>query len=274
MAINFPSSPVLNQQYAYNGRTWRWNGYAWVLDVNYTINLAYDQANTAYNVANLAFNKANTSMDYAYVNTSVAGANAWVNTVFGYSNTYTQTVGATSNGWTNTSVAGANAWTNTVFGYSNSYTQTVGAASNGWVNTSVAGANAWSNTKVSSVTGTAGQIYSSGGTTPTLNLITTAVTAATYGGATQVPYFTVDSYGRLTLAGNVAISAGAGGGYYDGNRGPQNASNYGDIFRIHSNTLSTNVTIYSGNNALCAGPVTISTGQTLTIQTGSRVSIV
>jgi hypothetical protein len=29
MAISFPSSPSLNQQYTYNGRTWSWNGTAW-----------------------------------------------------------------------------------------------------------------------------------------------------------------------------------------------------------------------------------------------------
>ena len=29
MAISFPSSPALNQQYSYNGRTWKWNGVAW-----------------------------------------------------------------------------------------------------------------------------------------------------------------------------------------------------------------------------------------------------
>jgi hypothetical protein len=105
--------------------------------------------------------------------------------------------------WVNNAYSQANAAPD----IANSYTITVGAASNGWANTVAAGANAWSNTKVSSVTGTSGQIYSSGGTTPTLNLITTAVTAATYGGASQIPVFTVDSYGRLTYAANVSVQA-------------------------------------------------------------------
>jgi hypothetical protein len=47
MAIDFPTSPSVNQQYLYNGRTWKWNGYAWILDVNYTANAAFDKANTA-----------------------------------------------------------------------------------------------------------------------------------------------------------------------------------------------------------------------------------
>jgi hypothetical protein len=29
MAISFPSSPTLNQQYTYGNRTWAWNGVAW-----------------------------------------------------------------------------------------------------------------------------------------------------------------------------------------------------------------------------------------------------
>ena len=61
------------------------------------------------------------------------------------------------------------------------------------------------NTIVTLVSGTAGQIYSSGGYAPSLNLITTAVTAATYGGSSQIPVITVDAYGRLTSASNIAV---------------------------------------------------------------------
>jgi hypothetical protein len=71
---------------------------------------------------------------------------------------------------------------------------------------------------------------------------------------------------------NVSTSSG---GYYSGNDGNKTPENYGDIFRIHSNTLTQNVTILSGNNAIAVGPITI-TGDntTLTIQTGSRVVII
>jgi len=59
------------------------------------------------------------------------------------------------------------------------------------------------------VTGTAGQILvtnSDGSNTSTISLIDTAVTAGSYGSATAVPIFTVDSKGRLTAASTASIS--------------------------------------------------------------------
>jgi len=65
-----------------------------------------------------------------------------------------------------------------------------------------------------------------------------------------------------------------GGGYYAGNRGDQSPQNYGDVFRVHSNTITQNVIIMSGNNATATGPITVSGAQTrITIQTGSRMRI-
>jgi hypothetical protein len=59
---------------------------------------------------------------------------------------------------------------------------------------------------VSPGTGLSGGGSVSLGVTTTLNLANTAVTAGTYGSATQSPQFTVDAQGRLTSASNVAIS--------------------------------------------------------------------
>ena len=39
----------------------------------------------------------------------------------------------------------------------------------------------------------------------------------------------------------------------------------GDIFRVHQQTLDTNVTIDSDENALCAGPLTVASTKVLTI---------
>jgi hypothetical protein len=60
---------------------------------------------------------------------------------------------------------------------------------------------------------------------------------------------------------------GGGAGYFLGENGAtgDTTNGLGDIFRVHEDTLNTNVTIASGNNALCAGPLTIATGVTLTV---------
>ena len=63
------------------------------------------------------------------------------------------------------------------------------------------------------VTGTSGQITvtnSDVGNTSTIALATTAVTAGSYGSATSIPTFTVDTYGRLTAAGSASITTSLG----------------------------------------------------------------
>ena len=59
------------------------------------------------------------------------------------------------------------------------------------------------------VTGTAGEILvtnSDGSNTSTLSLINTAVTPGSYGSATAIPIFTVDSKGRLTAASTASLA--------------------------------------------------------------------
>lgn len=60
---------------------------------------------------------------------------------------------------------------------------------------------------ISGGTGLSSVIAAVGGTsTVTINLDNTAVTAASYGSATEIPTFTVDQQGRLTAAGTASIS--------------------------------------------------------------------
>ena len=57
--------------------------------------------------------------------------------------------------------------------------------------------------------------------------------------------------------------AEGGGGTFRGENGVVNAGKQGDIFRVHEQELNTDTTISSNENALAAGPLTISA--TLTV---------
>jgi len=73
---------------------------------------------------------------------------------------------------------------------------------------------------------------------------------------------------------NAMFSAGIslGGGTYKGENGEVNAGG-GDIFRVHQQQLDTDTTIDADENALCAGPLTIATGVTLTVTSGGNLVI-
>ena len=61
------------------------------------------------------------------------------------------------------------------------------------------------------------------------------------------------------------LVAGAGGvGFFQGENGNRGdtTSGKGDIFRTHESTLNTSVTIASGDNASCAGPLEVSSSGT------------
>lgn len=67
MALNFPTSPSLNQTHTVGTKTWKWNGYAWDVQVttgggadSASVVAAWATANAAYSVANSAFAQANT----------------------------------------------------------------------------------------------------------------------------------------------------------------------------------------------------------------------
>jgi len=57
-------------------------------------------------------------------------------------------------------------------------------------------------------TGLTGSGFGTEGATPTLTLATSGVSATTYGGTTQIPVLTVDTFGRITSAANVTLTSG------------------------------------------------------------------
>ena len=80
--------------------------------------------------------------------------------------------------------------------------------------------------------------------------------------------------GTITQA-MLSPSLSLGAGYFQGENGAtgDTTNGKGDIFRVHEQQLDTNVTIAATDNALCAGPLTIATGVTLTVTTGGNLVI-
>ena len=66
-----------------------------------------------------------------------------------------------------------------------------------------------------------------------------------------------------------------GAGYFQGENGNtgDTTNGLGDIIRSHQKQLDTNVTIAADVNGLCAGPLTVATGVTITLSTGATLVI-
>lgn len=63
-----------------------------------------------------------------------------------------------------------------------------------------------------------------------------------------------------------SAAPGTGGGFFKGERGDVGeTAGKGDIFRVHEQQLDTDTTISSGENASAAGPLTVASGVTLTV---------
>ena len=72
---------------------------------------------------------------------------------------------------------------------------------------------------------------------------------------------------------NASFSSGSG--FFQGENGDTSqSSKKGDIFRVNEATLNTGVTIASGDNASCAGPLTVSTSGTVNLTVNGNLTIV
>ena len=81
---------------------------------------------------------------------------------------------------------------------------------------------------------------------------------------------------NTTITANKLVAGAGGVGFFQGENGSRGdtSAGKGDIFRVNESTLNTSVTIASGDNASCAGPLTVSTSGTVNLTVNGNLTIV
>ena len=81
---------------------------------------------------------------------------------------------------------------------------------------------------------------------------------------------------NTTITAGKLVQGAGGVGFFLGENGTRgdSSSGKGDIFRVNEATLNTSVTIASGDNASCAGPLTVSTSGTVNLTVNGNLTIV
>lgn len=103
----------------------------------------------------------------------------------------------------------------------------------------------------------------SGNVTAAGTLATVNSNVGSFGSSTAIPVVTVNAKGLVTAVSTATVS----GGQYFGTAATK-------AIAYNANTISENITVTAGNNGLSAGPITISTGFSVTVQTGANWVIV
>ncbi len=103
----------------------------------------------------------------------------------------------------------------------------------------------------------------SGNVTAAGTLATVNANVGSFGSSTSIPVVTVNAKGLVTAVSTATVA----GGQYFGTATTK-------AIAYNANSISENITVTAGNNGLSAGPITISTGYTVTVETGAAWVIV
>jgi hypothetical protein len=117
-----------------------------------------------------------------------------------------------------------------------------------------------------SISVTGGDLTLSGNTGTAITNATLATVnsnTGAFGSATSIPVITVNGKGLITAVSTATVA----GGQYFGSAATK-------AIAYNADTIGEDITITAGNNGLSAGPITISTGFTVTVATGAAWVIV
>lgn len=309
MSFNFPINPSLNDTYSLGDKTWTFDGRGWVLStIQFSVTPIYDHANGAFDKANSANSLAQAAFDAA----NNAGSSGEVQTIFAHANGAFDKANS-ANSLAQAAFDAANSvitfdtsppasgntvgdrWVDSNTGIM--YTWLTDQDSSQWVElgpTNVVAIESGGSGNVdltsvsSNIVPSTDVTYDLGSPTNRWRDLYLSGNTIDLGGAQlksdansgalliiPIPTLEVPNPKATLVSPSGSITA------IETTNGSVNvaevesvSSSTTDAFFLNSNTVSSNVTIPSGKNAMSAGPITIAANVEVTISTGSEWTIV
>jgi hypothetical protein len=176
----------------------------------------------------------------------------------------------TAHGWGNHASAGYAADNAVVkltgdqtVGGTKTFSSTITASVSGNAGTATALATGRTISSTGDVAYTSASFDGSSNVTGTATLATVNSNVGSFGSSTAIPVVTVNAKGLVTAVSTATVA----GGQYFGSASVK-------AIAYNSQTIGENVTVTTGNNGLSAGPITISNGFTVTVESGAYWTIV
>jgi hypothetical protein len=148
-------------------------------------------------------------------------------------------------------------------GGTKTFSSTLTASVSGNAGTATALATGRTISSTGDVAYTSASFDGSSNVTGTATLATVNSNVGSFGSSTAIPVVTVNAKGLVTAVSTATVA----GGQYFGSASVK-------AIAYNSQTIGENVTVTTGNNGLSAGPITISNGFTVTVESGAYWTIV